>query len=642
MGTAVRAFGTIQDITERKRAEEELRESEEFNTSLLNNSPNPIVVINPDTSVRYVNPALKELTGFSSAEIIGRKAPYPWWTEETLKKTSRDLEEAMRKGANKVEELFQKKNGERFWVEITSTPVKSKGELKYYLANWVDITERKRAEEKIRAEKEFSERLIVTANAIIVGLDQEHRIQLFSEGAERITGYKAEEVMGKDWFEIFFKKEMYPEIIKVWNNAWGKDLSSYTNPIYSKTGKEIIAQWSNTTIVDDKKEPILLLCIAVDITEQKKMEAQLIQSERLSAVGTLAYGIAHEFNNILAGILGNAEFGMGNDDPKEVEKCFRIIMESCDRAAGITNSLLAFSRQRQAKRGKADVTEVVETVLDLTERELEKQNIKVVRKFKPIPEITCDLGELSGVVLNMITNARDAMKPDGGTLTIEIGKKKDNIEIIFTDTGCGIPDSIKSRIFEPFVTTKGALGQSEIPGTGLGLFLSYGIISRYHGKIGVKSEEGKGSTFTIKIPISKNQESPVLFEPEEEKPTAVPQNLNILLVDDEEPICTAVKKFFENKGHSVTTALSGKKGYEIFKKGSFDLVLADITMPDMDGVELISQLKKIDQQVKFIVLTGHIAEEKLESAKKAGADEILMKPFRNEELYQTIGKVLSV
>ncbi|MFQ6003710.1 MAG: response regulator, partial [Candidatus Zixiibacteriota bacterium] len=188
-------------------------------------------------------------------------------------------------------------------------------------------------------------------------------------------------------------------------------------------------------------------------------------------------------------------------------------------------------------------------------------------------------------------------------------------------------------------TTKGALGQSEIPGTGLGLFLSYGIISRYHGEIKVKSKEGKGSKFTIRIPISKNQLSPALVEHEEEETTTVPRSLNILLVDDEKPICSAIKKFFGAKGHSVTTALSGKRGCEIFKKGSFDLVLADITMPDMDCVELISKLKKIDQQVKFIVLTGHIAEDKLESAKKAGADQILMKPFRNEELYQILSRV---
>lgn len=141
----------VQNITERKRAEKVLRESKEFSSSLLNNAPNPILVINQDTSLRYVNTTLEKLTGFSSAELIGRKAPYPWWTEETLQKTSKDLEKAMREGAKRLEELFQKKNGERFWVEITSVPVRMDGDFKYYLANWVDITERKRAEEQIKA-----------------------------------------------------------------------------------------------------------------------------------------------------------------------------------------------------------------------------------------------------------------------------------------------------------------------------------------------------------------------------------------------------------------------------------------------------------------------------------------------------------
>ncbi|MBN1841483.1 MAG: PAS domain S-box protein, partial [Deltaproteobacteria bacterium] len=142
--------GRLEMIIQRKQAEETLRESEQFSSSLLTHSPHPIIVINPDSSIKYLNPSLEKLTGFSSSELIGAKAPYPWWTEETVKKTSRDLEEAMAKGAQRLEELFKKKNGERFWVEITSAPVSSKGDFKYYLANWVEITKRKRAEGALR------------------------------------------------------------------------------------------------------------------------------------------------------------------------------------------------------------------------------------------------------------------------------------------------------------------------------------------------------------------------------------------------------------------------------------------------------------------------------------------------------------
>jgi CheY-like chemotaxis protein len=212
--------------------------------------------------------------------------------------------------------------------------------------------------------------------------------------------------------------------------------------------------------------------------------------------------------------------------------------------------------------------------------------------------------------------------------------------MIFSDTGCGIPNRIKSRIFEPFVTTKGALGQSEIPGTGLGLFLSYGIISRYGGKIEVESKVGKGSRFTVTIPISINK-TPPDFLAEEKSSLFVPENLNILLVDDEKPILKSIQSFLEAKGHSVVTTSSGKKGLRFFKDQAFDLVLSDITMPDMDGLELISKLKSINGKVKLIAITGHLEEEKLKSAHQAGADQILVKPFRNEDLLRIIARALS-
>ena len=162
----------ITDITERKKAEKALRESEEFSSSLLDNAPNPVLVINPDTSLRYVNPALEKLTGFSNTELVNRKTPYPWWTEEKYEKTIKDFEEAMSKGAEGLEELFQRKNGERFWVEINSRPIRRNGELDHYLANWVDITERKKGEEELR---HYSERLRVMAMQLSAAEDNERR-----------------------------------------------------------------------------------------------------------------------------------------------------------------------------------------------------------------------------------------------------------------------------------------------------------------------------------------------------------------------------------------------------------------------------------------------------------------------------------
>jgi PAS domain S-box-containing protein len=619
-----------EDVTERKRAEEALRESEEKYRELAESISDVFFAMDRGLRYTYWNKASEKLTGILSKNALG-KSLYEVFPEVKGTKAEEVYLEVLRtQQSQSFINQYQLKDNDYFF-EISA--YSSKDGLSVFVK---DITERKRAEEALRESEQRLSTFMNSATDGILIFDSELNLVEVNKSALKMLGLNKTDVIGKNILDIspdVREKGRYDRYLKLMKS--GEPFSIDNLVLHPKFGEK------HLTIKAFKVGEGLGI-IGTDISEEKKMKAQLIQAERLSAVGTLAYGIAHEFNNILAGILGNAEFGIESDDTEETKECFKIIMEGCDRAKGITNSLLAFSRQRETKRQRADVTQSVEMILGLVDRELEKQNINVVRKFNPIPEITCDLGELSSVVLNMITNARDAMRPKGGTLTIEIREKKDNIEMIFIDTGCGIPGSIKSRIFEPFVTTKGALGQSEIPGMGLGLFLSYGIINRYHGEIKVKSEVGKRSRFTINIPISKNQVSPALIESEEEKSVDVPQNLNILLVDDEKPICTAVKKFFEAKGHSVTTALSGKKGLEIFKKGNFDVILADITMPDMDGVELIAKLKKINQQTKFIVLTGHIAGDKLESAKKAGADEILTKPFRNEELFQAVGRVLSM
>ncbi len=197
-----------------------------------------------------------------------------------------------------------------------------------------------------------------------------------------------------------------------------------------------------------------------------------------------------------------------------------------------------------------------------------------------------------------------------------------------------------TKIFDPFVTTKGALGKNEVAGTGLGLFLSYGIIDRYRGKIEVDSKLGKGTTFTILIPISKNLPSASFIEKEIKPAAEIQRKLNILLIDDEEVICSILKKFLEAKGHQVTASLKAAEGLGYFKKNKFDIVLSDITMPEMDGIELIRKIKEQDRSTKIIVITGHVQKAKEDAAKNAGADEILIKPFRNEQLYQTINRVL--
>ena len=646
-GKALGILGVTRDITERKRAEEALKKS----VQLLRDTGEMAQVGGWELDLSTKEVSWTEEVG----RIHGIEPGYKPKLEEALNfyapESRPALEEVLKKAAETgepydLESLFIPSGSkDKIWVRSLGRAVYSGGKIVKLAGTFQNIDKYKRAEEEIRKLTQYLESIIDNANVWLDVLDVKANVMIWNRAAEKISRYSREEVVGhgKIW-EWLYPDEEYRNQITAKAAAIiekGEEVEDFETTIRCKNGRIRTISWHSRNLVDEKGVTIGSIALGRDITEKKKMEAQLIQSERLASVGTLAYGIAHEFNNILAGILGNAEFGMGNDDRQEVEECFRVIMENCDRARSITNHLLAFARRREGKKEMTDLTDTVESVLGLTERELQKENIKVKRSFDPVPEIFCDPGELSEVFLNMITNARDAMKPDGGTLTISIGQKGDDLQVTFRDTGCGIPDIIKGRIFEPFVTTKGALGQSEIPGTGLGLFLSIGIVTRYHGRIDVESREGKGSTFTITFPVSENQMTPGDVDAAKKEPVSVPRNLRILLVDDEEPICNATRNSLEADGHFVVSTTSGKMGLKLFKAGAFDLVLSDITMPDMDGVKLISAIKAQDPQVKLIAVTGHVQEDKLAAAEKAGADQILTKPFRKDDLLKTMSRVLS-
>jgi signal transduction histidine kinase len=239
--------------------------------------------------------------------------------------------------------------------------------------------------------------------------------------------------------------------------------------------------------------------------ELNRKQDELIQSSKLAAVGTFAAGIAHEFNNLLAGMLGHAELGYRIPDMEEKNRALDVVIQSCRRGRSVTQGLLTFARRREHKRQLADVAAAIDETLMLVDVDLRKSRIEIVRNVELVAPTVCDLGQIAQVVLNLVTNARDAMKPHGGTLTIGLHEREDAIEISVGDTGCGIPETIRDKIFEPFVTTKGALGANQTPGTGLGLSVSYGIVRDHGGEIIVDSTIGRGTTMIVRLPIVEEQ-----------------------------------------------------------------------------------------------------------------------------------------
>jgi signal transduction histidine kinase/CheY-like chemotaxis protein len=367
----------------------------------------------------------------------------------------------------------------------------------------------------------------------------------------------------------------------------------------------------------------------------QESQAELIQSSKLAAVGTFSAGIAHEFNNLLAGMLGYAQLGLATDEGETKNESLKVVVDTCRRGKSITGSLLTFARRQEPRRELADLYDAVQGTLTLMELELRKHSIKVVRELAVVPLTICDSGQISQVFLNLLTNARDAMKPEGGTLTVRLGGDERTITLAVSDTGHGIPAHIRDKIFEPFFTTKGALGGSATPGTGLGLSVSYGIVKSHGGAFEVASEPGKGTTMTVRLPVVTTQEAAAALAEAEREPAELP-GLRVLLADDDASIGRSLKRLLEQIGHTVVVRTDGQAALDAYRSGDFDIVLSDLAMPGMGGLDLLRELRAYDADARVIIFTGQTTGTLLQDALRLGAADVLRKPFELEEVLRAM------
>ncbi len=358
----------------------------------------------------------------------------------------------------------------------------------------------------------------------------------------------------------------------------------------------------------------------------QESQIELGRSAKLAAVGTFAASIAHEFNNLLAGMLGYAQLGLADDSVDIKNEALKVVLDTCKRGRSITGSLLTFARRRDSRRELSDLREVIEGTLTLMEIELRKHNIRVVRHIDMVPPTVCDAGQISQVFLNLLTNARDAMKPQGGTLTVTLTSDDKWICLQVEDTGCGIPEAIRRQIFQPFVTTKNTTGSQS--GTGLGLAVSYGIINNHNGHFEVESEVGKGTKMTIRLPI-------VSEEPAEATAAPIPA-LRMLVIDDDEASARTLTTILEQAGHQVTYCAHSGEAVSIYTAQPFDIVLSDVVMPELDGISLLNVLRSYDPTASVILFTGQIEPDQVATMAASGAYAVLRKPFSADELLATV------
>ncbi|HJZ48844.1 MAG TPA: response regulator [Roseiflexaceae bacterium] len=369
--------------------------------------------------------------------------------------------------------------------------------------------------------------------------------------------------------------------------------------------------------------------------ELRHKQDELVRSSKLAALGTFSAGIAHEFNNLLAGVLGYAQLGLLSDNIEEKNEALSVAARACLRGRGITSGLLTFARRNDPQRALHQIRDAVDETLALVERELAKLNIRVERNLQPVPLTICDLGQIGQVLLNLITNARDAMMDQGGgVITIELAQRGAQIELAVSDTGSGIPDHLLQQIFQPFMTTKGALGGSTTPGTGLGLAISYGIVESHGGTISAASAVGRGTTMTVRLPIIAELPRPVLADGSASQVSA----LRILVVDDEPVVAESLARLLSEYGHQVVLATDGESGLRRYREQPFDLVITDAVMPVMDGAEFVARLRALDPHAHVMAISGQTAAPLVDRMLQAGAFGFVSKPFVVDELLGAIAR----
>ena len=374
--------------------------------------------------------------------------------------------------------------------------------------------------------------------------------------------------------------------------------------------------------------------------ERERMREHYSQMEKLSALGELASGVAHNFNNTLTGILARAQLLLETEDGKEIRRGLNIIIQTAEDGAKTVKRIQDFARQRRDQDfAPIDVDQLMLEAAEITRprwkdrAEAENVHIRLSRQISSNAVIMGDAGELREVLVNMIFNAVDAM-PEGGTLTLSTKSVDDAVEISVTDTGIGMTEEVRSRIFDPFFTTKGKAGM------GLGLSVSYGIVSRHEGTVVVESEVGRGTTFRLRFPVATAEALPARKALAQAAPeTRGSGGLRVLVVDDEDYVRELLLDILEREGCEVVAASEGREALQLFERQDFDAVLTDVGLPGMSGWELARYIRERNGSVPLAIITGWGDTVSPEEQHEAQADWIVAKPFSVERITSLVAEI---
>jgi PAS domain S-box-containing protein len=550
-------------------------------------------------------------------------------------------------------------DGRARWMEDRTSIVEGPGGRLIHQGIIIDITDRKEREAAVREAEQRLGDILESVQLVAVMLDPGGRVTFCNGYLVDLTGWSRDEIIGKDWFELFVAEPERAAVRRWFDEALRREApgGSRENPILTRSGATREMVWDNTVIRDGSGRVIGLGSFGRDVTEQRQLELQYRQAQKMEAVGQLAGGIAHDFNNLLQVISGYANFAL-EELPEGAPLGLEIgeIRLAADRATTLVRQLLAFSRRQQMERRVIDLNTTVSDLLKMLRRVIgEHLDLEFVAGAD-VPPVRADPGQIEQALVNLCVNARDAM-PDGGSFRVTV-RHADlgdsyaaahpgvtpgrHVQLSVRDTGWGMSPEVAAHAFEPFFTTK-----EEGAGAGLGLSTVYGIVTQADGSITLDSEEGEGSTFQIYLPAAASQPAPepgpAPTAPEQDTPAASgKQRETILIVDDEPSVLAVTSRILRQHGYPTLEAGTGDEALILAATRDFQLLLTDSVMPGMNGPTLAERVATLRPGVPIIRMSGSDDTARARPHYTPGTEQTyIQKPFTASDLISQVRAALA-
>lgn len=651
----------LQDISDRKRAEEIIINSNNLLQTIINTAP--MRIFWKDTELRYLgcNSAFAKDAGVECPEELVGKNDYQvaWKNQAELYRSDDRL--VIESGVPKLsydEPQTSPEEGLK-WLRTSKVPLRNNdNQIMGVLGMYEDITGHKQAEKLLMNEKALLRSLIDSATDLIYFKDCNGIYIGCNKASEIFIGISESQQIGKSDFDLF--DHDMAEYIRQYDKKVLEEgeAVSIEERVTSLDGSRVILDTLKAPIYNSNGQLLGLVSISRDITERKRieeerqtLEQQFQHSQKLESLGVLAGGIAHDFNNILAIIIGNCSMAMMA--PDTADKRIPEIEKAAERAAGLCRQMLAYAGKAQSVMTQVNMTVLADEMVKMLESTI-NQNVEIKPDLSvDVPAIIGDAGQLRQVVMNLIINGSESIGESQGIVLVSLTKRaigtdqreRNHLGTIIppgwyaclevTDNGCGMDEETKLRIFEPFYTTK-------FTGRGLGLSAVLGIISAHKGALQLFSQSGKGTTFKIYLPINSGSDS-IGDESFDQKPAEPWQGIGtVLLVEDEESIMSVAQSMLELLGFRVIEACNGKEALEMYQKnaGEITMVLTDIGMPIMDGYSLIRELKMLNPQLPIIVSSGFGDTVVTSKIPNEAIAELVSKPYNFDQLREVLKRVV--